>query len=143
MPGADVGHLAERVELQRLQIADVFHALPLKEAAHVDDERRRAVAEDRRAAEEPGASRGASYCFTTISSCPSELVHHESGAAVAEVDHDDLLGSIAARVPYGGSPTSVAQAEQRQHLVARATCLPPFTVRGERPAPSSTVSPRA
>ena len=50
--GADVGHLAQRVELQLLQVPHVFHdALSLQQSGGVEDQRRRAIGEDRRPAD--------------------------------------------------------------------------------------------
>ena len=107
--GADVGHLAQRVELQLLQVrTSSMRVLPTARAAGVEDQRRGAVAEDRRSADDGGIPRGASNGF----------------------DHDLLLARAArppparcgARPPPGSPPAAGPARRRRRRRRASRRC---------------------
>src|SRR4051794_30839049 len=90
---------------------------PLDEAAHVEDERGRPVAEDRRTAEEgravaAGVGADGVELFDHDLLLAGHLVHEEGGATLAHLEDDDLRPGFVAR--GRGEAHELAEAEQRK-----------------------------
>src|SRR5918999_622497 len=67
-----------------------FIPSPLQETAHVHDQSRCSVAKNRRAAEERGGIANRIELFDYDVLLAGELIHHEPGAALTDLEHDHL-----------------------------------------------------
>src|SRR5215207_8934619 len=99
-----------------------FIPAPLEKTAHVEDERRHPVAEDRRSTEHGKTVLHRIERLDDDLLLARQFVHYHAGAPVGHLQYDDLpTPCVASR-----EPDDVAQMEQRQHVVPQHQHVPSF-----------------
>src|SRR5665647_2191001 len=99
-------------------------ARSLIEAAYVDDQRGRAVGQDRGATEEREPVAHTVEAFHDDVLLPSELVDHEPRPPSVALDHDDLRRSVGAHEPRLRQPHDLAELQERDDLIAQQHYVP-------------------
>src|SRR5688500_15671026 len=91
-----------------------FIPAPLEETAHVEDERRNPVPEDRRSAEHRETILRRIERLDDDLLLARQLVHHHAGAAIGHLQYDDLATPCVAP----RQTDQITQMQQRQNVVA-------------------------
>src|SRR6185437_9013530 len=97
--------------------------VPSEKAAHVHDQRRRTVAEDRRTTEQRQALTSRIELLDHVVLLPGELVHHEPCTPLAHLEHDDLMARTR---PVRPDAKQLVEANERQHVIPQQHHLAPL-----------------